>query len=126
MISAIENRVDDLSIAKHSLKIINRSNQSTFQSLSQLLEYNISDLTPQTLSAHKRRLYQLAKEADLNRFQIHFYGLEELRNKYEVLFREQWDSKNNYSIERELYDFIHTIQLQSNVSPRRYYIKVVN
>lgn len=126
MISDIENRVDDLSIAKHSLKILNRSNQSSFQSLSQLLEYNMSNLSLQTLSAHKRQLYQLATEADLNKVQIHFYGLEKLRKKYGRLFLEQWDSNNNYSIERELYDLINTIQMQSNVSSRRYYVKVVN
>ena len=126
MISHNENQVDDLTVAKHSLKILNRSNQSSFQSLSQLIEYNISDLSPQTLSAHKRRLYQLATEAHLNRVQLHFYGLEELRKKYGRLFREQWDSNNNNSMERELYELINTIQMQSNLSSRRYYIKVVN
>ncbi|MHA2099698.1 MAG: hypothetical protein ACW99A_13560 [Candidatus Kariarchaeaceae archaeon] len=100
--------------------------QSSLRNLSKLLEYNISDLTPRTLTKHKKRLYQLATFADISRVQIHFHGLEELKKKYEMHFCQNWDSEDDYPIERELYDLLSNIQMQSNVSPRKYDIKVVD
>jgi hypothetical protein len=74
--------------------------QSSLRNLSKLLEYNISDLTPRTLT--------------------------KLKKKYEMHFCQNWDSEDDYPIERELFDLLSNIQMQSNVSPRKYDIKVVD
>jgi hypothetical protein len=99
---------------------------SSLRNLSRLMEYDISDLNPKNLTKHKKRLYQLATFADISRVQIQFPDLENLRRKYEMHFCQNWDSEDNYPIERELFDLLETIQMQSNVSPRRYEIKIVD
>lgn len=97
----------------------------SYKSLSKLLEYDISDVDKTNLTNHKKKLYQLAIFADISRVQIHFHGMEELRKRYEMLFCNTWNSKDEYPVERELFDLLSNIQMQSNLSHRKYDINLV-
>ena len=97
----------------------------SYMSLSKLLEYDVSDVDKSSLTKHKKKLYQLAIFADVSRVQIHFHGLEDLKKRYEMLFCNTWNSEKDYPVERELFDLLSNIQMQSNVSHRKYDIKLV-
>lgn len=92
---------------------------------SKLLDYDISDLNKSNLTKHKKKLYQLAIFADVSRIQVHFHGLQDLKRRYEMLFCKTWNSEKDYPVERELFDLLSNIQMQSNVSHRKYNINIV-
>lgn len=99
--------------------------RGNLRSLTRILEYNISDLNPTTITNHKKRIYQLATFADITKIQIHFRGLEKFTKKYEMLFGCSWDLEEDYPREKEFFDLLNMIQSQSNVSSRKYEIKLV-
>ena len=97
----------------------------SYQADGKFLEYDVSEVNKTNLTQHKKKLYELAIFADISRVQVHFHGLEKLKNRYAILFRNSWNSKDDYPVERELFDLLSTIQMQSNVSHRKYDIKLV-
>ncbi|MCE7733506.1 MAG: hypothetical protein GPJ54_01425 [Candidatus Heimdallarchaeota archaeon] len=99
--------------------------RGSLRSLTRILEYDISNLNPTTITNHKKRIYQLATFADITKIQIHFRGLEKFTKKYEMLFGCSWDSDDDYPREKEFFDLLNMIQSQSNVSSRKYDIKLV-
>lgn len=99
--------------------------RGNLRSLTRILEYNISDLNPRTVTNHKKRIYQLATFADITKIQIHFQGLEKFTKKYEMLFGCSWDLEDDYPREKEFFDLLNMIQSQSNVSSRKYEINLV-
>ena len=97
----------------------------SYKTSGKFLEYDISEVDKSNITQHKKKLYELAIFADISRIQVHFHGLEKLKNRYAMLFCRTWNSEEDYPVERELFDLLTTIQMQSNVSDRKYDIKLV-
>ena len=125
MISSSESQLTNLSENSSQKFPEFRSPASSLGDLTRLFDYNISDLDPTTITNHKKRLYQLATFADITNIQIKFQGLEELTNKYKMLFGCTWDLEDKGPREKELFELINMIQSQSCVSSRKYEIKLV-
>lgn len=96
----------------------------TLVGLNRLLDLNSFNLDEESIKSLMLKFEGLAEFAKLNRIQLCFWGLKEMRKKLEELYWRTWYSRSVRHPERDLLEFLVNLEFQSTLSPRKYNIRV--
>lgn len=124
MISTTESQTQNQIYQLDHHQPINENLSMRYGKLVRLVEFDLSDLSRDTINKYRKKLCQLADNAHLSRVQITFFGLGHYIKSLEQINCCTLDTSFLLPYQREIIELMTDIQAKSSVSPRKYDIEL--